>query len=296
MTKIELCEKILACTYRIVVLWKNELISDGTAVCYHPTGRLLTAWHVIDAKMRLMDSGYLNDPDLQLYAIPANGEGNYRVLPGMVGYELDVGRGMQKPFRVDLAVVALAGVIEPKPFLALSDTIFPVGTEVLMCGFPDEMEYPFRMDENIDWAGVQGGPRTQTEMDIFKNLSLMRSGMIGHVSRLKMGVGRMEIDGTAYKSQFEGAEYWIDNVSNLGASGGPVVTMDGYLIGTVTRRGATSIRDDDARNLRRRKQKTRSKKRRAANQSADEPEIQIPSGSTIAISTGFITWMRTLIQ
>ena len=93
-------------------------------------------------------------------------------------------------------------------------------------------------------------------------LAMIKSGMIGAIHKIKIS-GNSTIPGLQKGINLEGAEYWIDNTSTYGASGGPVVNSLGKLIGILCEKGMTTDPGLD---------------------------IKVPSGSTMALSHKLITW------
>ena len=74
------------------------------------------------------------------------------------------------------------------------------------------------------------------------------------------------------KTFLEGEELYIDNQMNPGASGGPVINLQGEIVGIVLQRSVTDV------------------------SSAENPNFKIPSGTTIAVTPRIILPMLDLIK
>ena len=252
MDKPALCKKIRDCTYCIAIIYKGEMISTGSGVCYRTDRWLLTAAHVIDPKLSL-DAAYLKDPSLKIYAKAASSKRWGEYCQVLVGYSIHLPAYMKRPLVVDLAILRPTIEVRDSHFLSCAIVPSPIGTDVLLAGFPDEMRLPFDFDTLLNYRHPDMTAKKRVQLELSKNQLLIKSGMIGCVHSITL-----EDSEKAFKAQ--GEIYWIDNASHYGASGGPVVGMDGSVIGIICQRGDTSAG------------------------SSDIPELRVPSGSSLALS------------
>lgn len=265
MHTIALCQKLLDVTYYVLVLHDGEKVGEGSAVCYSSEGGLLTAAHVIDNRLSRdgarLDPGFVKDPELKVMArLPAGPLTPYALV--QVGLEINVPTDFKDPLIVDLAVLRPLSPVTGKPFLPLRQQSAPIGTDVLLSGYPDEIRVPFDFDRKVDWA--LPGPRgKQHDLELLANAIFVKRGMIGQFFPTDLTCTL--VNETGQKAiRILGYHYWIDQSSHPGASGGPVVDMDGNLVGIICQRGTTDA------------------------SSADHPDLRVPSGSTLAVSPSFI--------
>ena len=135
-----------------------------------------------------------------------------------------------------------------------------VGQEVIMAGFPDEIEFPLKLDENLDREYLkdkQSDKELDYNLDQLQVLLMMqKSGMIGFTDDIIIGTNNPE----NFKLVV-GVDY-IDNGMHSGASGGPIVNDNGEVIGVISKRAVTRI----------------------SSFNREIPSLEIPSGSTLSVS------------
>jgi hypothetical protein len=259
MDRISLSKILEETTYLVQVIMNHEdhepeLISTGSAFCINNLGYLMTAAHVVTGRtpIRQMD---VEDPNVEIGAKTKDGIFQ-RYVPFLTGFGLNLPGYLKEPIIVDIAILKPLKSSENSNFLKLANMKPYVGSEVLMAGFPDDMELPLSIDRflNTEHEQVRGQKRN---IELAKNLMMIRSGIVGHCSGLKL------VD-----QNIDAWSLYIDNVLHSGASGGPIINMEGEVIGVITERAVTSVSYKET------------------------PGLKVPSGSTSAISpnlgTGFL--------
>ena len=96
---------------------------------------------------------------------------------------------------------------------------------------------------------------------------MVKHGIIGGVFHIITPNMRTKLLGESISFPLQAAEYWVDNTYAKGASGGPIVDMEGRLLGIITERGITY--ESDAMNT---------------------ITFPVPSGTVRVLSHKLITW------
>ncbi|MDD5711003.1 MAG: serine protease [Candidatus Colwellbacteria bacterium] len=260
MDKIEICEKIKKTIRRLVLFDGDKIVGAGTGVVIKDTGELLTANHVIRRYPTL------SDPKISAYGMGDIPKTGYKPLLMNIALNINISE-YAKPLVIDLAVLGPTEKQSNLPFMELDDNNAVEGEEVIMAGFPDEIKPPLNFNKMLNF----NNPELEKQRDQIENffkylmqLVMMKSGMIGSTQGVKLNSNKVNIPGFPGKTiDVEGAVYWIDNASTHGASGGPVVNSFGKLIGIVCEKGTTEDPNFD---------------------------VEIPSGSTMALSHRLVTW------
>ncbi len=257
MNKIELSDALEKTTYLVNSFFGQEplnlenSIGIGSGVAINATGDLLTAAHVVTGRIPVRPED-VRDPTVIILARTKAGKFNqyYTVRCG-----IDIQNPLMKnPITVDLALLRPISPQNDVPFLRLNRNPIKVGLEVLMAGFPDDMELPLSFDQSLDKKLLEVQfvlPRVQNA----RHLLMVKSGMIGYESNIILTDGKLKL---------EGQVFYVDNQLQLGASGGPVVNSDGEVIGIITQRAITSV------------------------PYRETPNLRVPSGSTVAVSPRLI--------
>jgi S1-C subfamily serine protease len=254
MNKIEISDALIQTTYLVTSFYGQEPLNPensigiGSGVAINAKGDLLTAAHVVTGRITVRPED-VNDPNVTYLAKTKAGQFNQY-------YPVRCGVGIQnsltkEPITVDLALLRPISTQNDVPFLRLNRNPIKVGLEVLMAGFPDDMELPLSFDQTLD--------RTQPEVQLIlrglqiarQQLMMIKSGMIGYENSVTLTNGQLTL---------EGQVFYVDNQLQSGASGGPVVNQDAEVIGIITQRATTTVSYLDIINL------------------------GVPSGSTVAVS------------
>ena len=237
---------------------RNESYSSGSGVAINSTGNLITAAHVITGRNSVESKG-LTGQEIILARTENLPLMQYRIVKCGIQIHMEV---LREPLSVDLAYLSPLTPRENAPFVRVKRDFSPIGTPVLMAGYPDEVEPPLSFNRYINY---QHNPFTAPEHQTARKIRAMRQQLM-----VKSG-----ILGYAQKAAFNGDDgsellaltaYYVDNGMHSGASGGPVLNMQGELIGTINKRAVTTI----------------------SNEELLDPNLNIPSGSTLAISSSTI--------
>lgn len=226
MDTVSICDLLRQTCVRIIIVDGDRKISFGTGALINATGTVITAKHVIASDKKLYPGNiYVQrslEQTLNLYRCISD--------PGL---ELDTGAIETHPLPIDLAILVPSNGIENSmPHLKLASGIAPIGTEIVLAGFSDDIYMPLDFEESFDTRRLEG-------MDMEKEFSqkepmlrqlLCKKGIIG--SRWTLTIHGHSPSGT-----IESATYTLDTDISYGASGGPVVNMEGNLIGVVCKRG-----------------------------------------------------------
>lgn len=258
MDKTELCLKLGEATYLVnAFLGEKPLdtqtsVGIGSGVAISSKGDLLTAAHVVTGRLPVRAEDVW-DPALKILAKTARGK-FIQYKPVLCGPGLD-NEYMTEPLTVDLALLRpIRHLQEEVPYLKVSDAKVLVGSEVLMAGFPDDIELPFSFDQKLDITKPEV-EELQEYMRIARHLLMIKSGMVGHRTTAVLSDGNRTVSGDVF---------YIDNELQTGASGGPVVNMDLEIVGIMTQRAITSV------------------------PFRETPDLRVPSGSTVAVSPRII--------
>lgn len=245
-------------TYALEVYQGDEMYSGGSAFCFHEGGFLMTAAHVVTGRTPIREEDW-RDPEVRILARTSEGE-YLRYEPAICGLTIDFPGPLKEPLQVDLAFLRPAELRSGVEHLTISHRRWPpVGTPVLMAGFPDELETPLLWTKAINYEhpvikAAEGETRRNVER--IGQMLMVKGGMVGHVSPLSL-----DPDGSGAKTLDVGV-YYVDNVMHSGASGGPVVNGRGEVIGAITKRAVTTVSYPDL----------------------EKPNKEVPSGSALAVS------------
>ena len=259
MDKVKLSELLDKTTYVVKAFENEELYSVGSAFCFNKQGLLITAGHVITGRMPIREEDYKNE-NVRILARTKKGAFiEYKIV--LCGITINWPNGpLKEPLQIDLAILRPVQPLVNAPFLEIEEKQQEVGTEILMAGFPDELELPLQWDQSFDYEyykGKQSLEELKENMDRVRELLIMmKSGMIGFSDGLIIKPDKND------EWQLQTNVYYIDNVMHSGASGGPVIDENGKAIGVISKRAVTSVSYPDLEN----------------------PKKEVPSGSALAIS------------
>ncbi|MFH1712878.1 MAG: serine protease [Candidatus Jacksonbacteria bacterium] len=262
MNKIEICKQLKRAVRKIVLFEsQNRPISWGTGVVVNSSGFLLTANHVI--------SGYIKINSLKIIAYGLDNLPAIEYKPRLFNVSFNINMPeIALPLGIDLAILEPIQKVTNIPCVELEESVLLEGEDVMMAGFPDEVSPPLNFNRILNYENsdfVKNKEQIEIFFKVFMRLAMIKEGMIGGVHKVNIS-GKCVIPGLNNEVKAEGAVYWIDNGSNHGASGGPVVNSSGKLIGIICEKGLT------AQNI------------------ANDLTIQVTAGSTMALSHHLITW------
>lgn len=255
MDTIEISSRLRDTTYLILGYLGEENFSVGTGIAFNGRGDLLTAAHVVTGRFPIRDED-ANNPQLVILAGRDSGGPFSRYAPVLLAPSVTLDKYFTQPLEIDLAVLRPVSPQSGRPFLTLANEVAPVGTKVLMAGFPDDMELPLAFDRLLDYRHPEVQAQ-RPQLEIVRHLLMIKSGMIGRCDKVCLS-------GSSSNLVLAGAVYWIDNTLHSGASGGPVVNSNAEIIGILTKRAITSV------------------------PFRDTPDLRVPSGSSIAVSSSFV--------
>jgi len=229
----EICQRIAAATWRIIIVEAGppqKLVSFGTAFAVSPSGLLLTARHVVS-----------NGRSFYCQPIPCLGNQAdetklYRPITD-ADLSIDTGAKETKPFPIDLAVLAPV-VSESKPcaYLPLRRDLLEVGHDVIVAGYAKDIPHPLFMDEHVDTRTFEGMDMQKRFQQSYGLRQLFaKKTMIG--ARWGLTMNNYPLQG----STVQAAQYIYGTDLVEGASGGPVVDMDGKVAAVISRRGTAEL-------------------------------------------------------
>ena len=261
MDKIDICKKIKESIRKLVLLNEEQVICWGTGIVTSDKGIILTANHVIS------DYSKLSHPKIIAYGVENIPTIEYK--PKLFNVSFDIGMpDFAKPLTIDLAILEPVKNIDKVPYIELENEIATEGVDIIMAGFPDEILPPLNFDKMLNFNNPELNKnrfKIEEFLKVHMRLIMIKSGMIGSVQKTNIS-GKCKIPGLTKSIEVKGAVYWIDNASNHGASGGPVLNLSGKLIGIICEKGLT-------------------------NQEQEIPGLnfKVPSGATMALSHNLIT-------
>jgi hypothetical protein len=257
MDTVSLSRILHRTTYAIDVYQREEKYSSGSGCCIHPQGFLVTAAHVVTGRLPIREEDW-QDPDVTILARTSDGD-FLRYEPAICGLTVEFPGPLKEAIQVDLAILRPAEPRSHVEHLGVSGEKWPVGTPVLMAGYPDELEPPLLWTKaiNYDYEPIKESIEESRKIaERMEQLIVVKSGMIAHSNYVSL-----DPDGTGAKV-LDIYVYYVDNVMHSGSSGGPVVNAQGEVIGIITTRAVTKVSWPDLQN----------------------PNKEVPSGSALAVS------------
>lgn len=264
-----ICEKIKKCIRHVNLVdersGKRIVVSSGTGSVIRDDGLILTAAHVL---MEDCERPYLGRI---LISHPEVGEVEYESLfPTALKLNIEPAEYI-KPIVIDLMLIKpITPLSKSIDFLSLSTNLGDLGDDVVLAGYPDDTDLPFKFLDNINYTNPSLG-MSLGDIEAMRNvfrLPLMKRAMIGLVSEIILNDLKPDITGTKIPESINlhGAIYWLDNHLTYGGSGGPIVNKDGDLIGVITEKSFTADKEKGV------------------------PK-SVPSGTGMAYSHNLITWI-----
>lgn len=253
MNTIQICSRLEETTYLVNSFTGQEPLNPetsfgiGTGIAINSSGDILTAAHVVTGRIPVRKED-INDPNVIILAKTTHGP-FFQYYPVICGIALQ-NPYVKTPLTIDLALLRPSSPRKNVPHLRINAMPVRVGTQVLMAGYPDDMELPFLLDQQLD----QSKPELKSfrqHLKVAKQLLMIKSGMIGNTQGIGLSDGKLTL---------EGEVFYVDNQLHSGASGGPVVNREAEVVGIITQRAMTGV---------------------AFRETSD---LKVPSGSTIAVS------------
>lgn len=249
MNTVELSNELESVTYSVEVFCGQERICSGSAVAFNNSGFLLTAAHVVVRLDHIQED--FEDPETVVIAKSKFTDfKQYKI--GLCAPRVHLDKYLQNPLVIDLAVLIPVQQSTDIPYLDIRNSELSIGENVLMAGYPDEMELPFSFDRHLNYRNNEI-QQQNINIEIARRLLMVKRGMIGHRSNFNL-------QDSSSETEISGEIIYIDNVMHSGASGGPVVTEDGKLSGIISQRAITEIPYENT------------------------PDLYVPSGSCVAIT------------
>lgn len=229
----EICQRIAAAAWRIIIVEADspqKLVSFGTAFAVSPSGLLLTARHVVS-----------NGKQFYCQAVPCLS--NQAIEPKLyrpitaADLSIDTGAKETKPFPIDLAVLApVEAEGKPCAYLPLRRNLLEVGHDVIVAGYAKDITHPFFINELVDTRTFEGmDMKKRFQQSYGLRLLFAKKTMIG--ARWSLKINNYPAQGTTVQA----AQYIYGTDLVEGASGGPVVDMDGKVAAIISRRGTAEL-------------------------------------------------------
>lgn len=176
----DICKKLEKTTYWIRAFLDGELIGEGTGFCYDKHGSLITAAHVLN------NNKPFTKEEKEKVKVIANlkygPEIQYHI--NLCGITINWPDGpLKEDIVIDLAFLSPKKPFQDAPFLKVEDEVPEVGTEVVMAGFPDEIEFPLLLTKKLDRKHLnkaQSIDKTNKDVErLNSTLIMQKSGMVG---------------------------------------------------------------------------------------------------------------------
>ena len=230
----------------------ESCIGMGSGVAINQNGYLLTAAHVVTGRLPLTNDD-IHDENVKIIAKTENGNFEQYVAHAFIPNFNNP--KITKTISIDLAIIRPINPQMNIPFIPISQNPIILGENILMAGYPDDMTLPFELDKVIDSKAEENLPIIRQFSEKKKAILMIKSGIIGHVRNITLFDRKQSVQIT---------HFFIDNQLHNGASGGPVLDHFGNVIGIINQRAITSVSHQN------------------------HPNLNIPSGSTIAVSASTI--------
>jgi S1-C subfamily serine protease len=245
-TKKQLCGLITNTITHLHVFEFDEYIGNGAGVIIRNDGAALTAAHVIN------NGKPLNEKDFKNFRVfgKFNSGRTVEYKIGICGIVFS--NEFIKETEIDLALLIPISKTDT-PHLSINSKTLSMGSDVLLGGFPDDLEFPFSVDKIFSDKLNTVKKTIDSVMPVVKSILMIKSGMIGSIAGFEL------IDERTHE-KINGNFIYIDNVMHPGSSGGPIVNYDGELIGIIIQRPLTRFSTERY------------------------PELYIPSGATLGIT------------
>ncbi len=192
------------------------------------------------------------EPGIRIFAkFPSSPLLEYKVSLCAITINVDV---FSDDIQIDVAILVPKQSEVSLPHLVVNANSPELGDEVFMAGFPDELILPFQIDKILkkDFVGVSEFLDSMQKGYMADMTGpLIKRAVVGNIRRIQASNPSQTINCDVF---------YLDNGMHSGASGGPVVNPNGEVVGLITQRAITSASQ------------------------LEDPNLSVPSGSTICIS------------
>jgi hypothetical protein len=237
MNKIEVCNKVKKVVRHIIIDDGTQILSAGTGVVVKDDGTLITAKHVVETEGVGVYHGKVLVKGIDTEQI------EYQ--PVIYGFGFDINQPeFIDPFGIDLTVLKPVETLSYVEYIDLFDGIAEIGTDIVVAGFPDDIKLPFDIIEKFKTKNssiTKIKDAIDSRFNYFFRQLMFKGGMIGHCQKIHLNncdVSKLAIVGLD-NINVVGATYWLDNQLTYGGSGGPIVSMDGKLLGIICEKALT---------------------------------------------------------
>ena len=271
MKKNEICQKLRPLMRKVVVIDGNVVTSAGSGIVVKDDGTILTARHVIvDEKGRTYTGHIL------VSGLNTGSQQYYPTVTPDFSFDMNIPNLMSR-INLDICILKPVQPQENIDYIPIANEFKDIGDDIIMAGFPEDITEPLHFFQKLNVNNPDIG-KLLLEYEakykfLFRQL-MFKHGIVGnrqtvvfnkvHLEKLTGWTGPKTI-------KIKGAIYWTDNHLTYGGSGGPLVNDDCELIGIMTEKAFTKLK-------------------------LDEPsDVKIPSGTGMALSPEFISWMLSYI-
>lgn len=241
MNKVDIVKKFKDVVVKIIIYENNKYIGYGSGVIVNDSGRVLTAWHVVN-KVKNIGVGINHKIEI---LVPNHGVCEYRLKT----FEL---KNLETPmviFDVDIAILEPINEITNVKHIDVKydTTETEIGEDVLLFGYSDIDKFlsnHYRLNLNNELVR-KSKSITEEFRDKYLHQIICKSGMIGqkwgtfledaHIPK-KVSKSNGTIFDINELKNIKYQIYFIDTGMNEGASGGALINMNGELIGIITQK------------------------------------------------------------